>query len=138
MKYLVYILVAIAGLMGVKLYLNSRKGNSENKAIALDYDAQVSNISYEESQIVADMQHDAMSEMFTDFSTIVDTLDNLNGEALKMVFNAFGNRKYLWFGQATYIGIDQNLFSWYQDELNENELLRIRSIWAMSDLNISF
>ena len=84
---------------------------------------------------IANAQETAMGDIGTDELTLFRTLEGLNSEDLKTVFNEFGKRNYQ-FGMrgGNVIGNTLNLFEWYNSELSGKELEKMREIWKVTNL----
>jgi hypothetical protein len=95
-----------------------------------------SNISASNASNIATTQFDAMQGFGTDEAMLFNSLQSLNGKALQLVYQKFGLKPYLIAGffPAWATGTPLDLFSWYRNELDTNELIKMRQIWAKSGL----
>jgi len=93
------------------------------------------NLTWAES--IAESLHYAMLGRGTDEDVMFKSLEDLNQFELKEVFEAFGNRKYAWWGHS-FGGAAIDLFGWFNAELNEKEKTQMRKIWVKSGLTITF
>jgi len=99
-------------------------------------------ITTNDAAIIAAEQQAAMEYGFwgaTDEDALINMLKPLNGNDLRLVFNAFGKKAYLFSTEApSWMGTDINLFGWYKEELSEYWLKKMREIWRKSQLPITF
>lgn len=134
-KYLI-ILALIAGI----IYLYSKfKSNVIDKVIKVpelkDYSVY---------QSYANSLYESMRDYGTDEEGMFKILEYLNPDELKMVYKAFGLKNYSSGGKGinlfgiNIVGDSLDLFGWFQAELNENERIKMRSIWEKSGLRITF
>lgn len=95
----------------------------------------VSNITDTQAANIAKTLFNSMKWIGTDEQAMYDVLKDVNGEGLKLVAAAFGEPKYSAFGYSPYLGTRTNIFGWFQAELNENELTKMKKIWYKSGLD---
>jgi hypothetical protein len=95
-----------------------------------------SNISASNAANIATSQFDAMQGFGTNENILFNSLNGLNGKALQLVYQKFGLKPYLIAGYfpAWATGTNLDLFSWYRNELDTNELIQMRQVWAKSGL----
>lgn len=111
----------------------------------VQYDENELSISPQQAMIIADIQETAMDAFLdidgTDVPALFDSLDGLNSSDLKLVFNSFGNRPYLFQGKSgSWLGSiipSTNLFSWYIEELSGQHLQDMRNLW-LTRANLRF
>lgn len=95
-----------------------------------------SNISESNAANIATSQFDAMQGFGTNEDILFSSLNGLNGKALQLVYQKFGLKPYLIAGYfpAWATGTPLDLFSWYRNELDTQELIKMRQVWAKSGL----
>lgn len=95
-----------------------------------------SNISSSNAANIATSQFDAMQGFGTDEEMLFNSLNGLNGKALQLVYQKFGLKPYLIAGYfpAWATGTPLDLFSWYRNELDTREMIKMRQVWAKSGL----
>jgi hypothetical protein len=95
-----------------------------------------SNISDSNAANIATTQFDAMQGFGTLEYMLFNSLNGLNGKALQLVYQKFGLKPYLIAGYFPEFasGTPLDLFSWYRNELDTNELIQMRQVWAKSGL----
>lgn len=91
-----------------------------------------------ELKIIADLQETYMGDPGTKEKAIFKSLEELNENDLKEVFNQFGYRDYF-FGvtmNADFVlmGENINLLQWYTKELSTEDLNKMRKIWEKTGL----
>lgn len=92
-------------------------------------------ISTSQAEVIAQGQLDAMAWFGTDsIDSMTLPLKKLNGTDLILVYDAFGLNRYFGAGRSSYLGTDLDLFGWYKEELDNEELNKMRSVWAKSKL----
>lgn len=96
----------------------------------------VSNITDSQAAQIAKTLFNSMKFAGTNEQAMFDALANVNGEGLKLVYKAYGEPKYAAYGYSPYLGLKTDLFGWFQAELNENELTKMKKIWYKSGLNL--
>ena len=96
----------------------------------------VSNITETQAAQIAKTLFNSMKWAGTDEQAMYDVLKDVNGEGLKLVYKEYGEPKYAAFGYSPYLGIKTDLFGWFQQELDENELAKMKKIWYKSGLNL--
>jgi len=99
--------------------------------------SKTSNIPDKEAETIAEIQYVAMKHLGTDENAIFDSLDGLNGAALKKVVEKFGSRDYQGFGSMPVLGRSKNLFQWYSEELSGKDLQKIKEIFKKSGIKWS-
>tara|TARA_Y100000588_G_C14174044_1_gene890503 strand:- start:210 stop:680 length:471 start_codon:yes stop_codon:yes gene_type:complete len=86
---------------------------------------------------IAAEQFEAMDNTGTDEDLLFESLEGLNSEDLKAVYNAFGEKRYAvnsapvlipWFYPH------KNLIQWYIEELDAEELAKMKQIWKGTGL----
>jgi hypothetical protein len=89
---------------------------------------------------IAQNQYNAMYDLGTDETALVNSLKPLNGADLRLVYNEYGSPLYSAFGTLPYLGAPLDLFGWYNKELGSNSgtIKELRSIWMKSGLPITF
>lgn len=101
--------------------------------------SQASSISSQEIQSIADGQLSYMDRPGTS-KEIFDDLKGLSGKDLQRVYAAFGKKWYdpvlgIQSGAAFgWVHDELDLFSWYREELDSEELSQMRQIWSKSGL----
>lgn len=88
----------------------------------------VATITMAEARAIAERQFIAMFRIGTDEDELFRSLNNLNGQDLRLVFEAYGVRNYFNFRTPL------NLFGWYARELDRTDLMRMKIIWYKSGL----
>ena len=96
----------------------------------------VSNITETQAAQIAKTLFNSMKWVGTNEQAMYDALKDVNGEGLKLVYKAYGEPKYAAFGYSPYLGTKTDLFGWFQQELDENELTKMKKIWYKSGLNL--
>ena len=96
----------------------------------------VSNITETQAAQIAKTLFNSMKWVGTYEQDMYDALKDVNGEGLKLVAMKFGEPKYSGFGYSPYLGTKTDLFGWFQEELDENELAKMKKIWYKSGLNL--
>lgn len=94
----------------------------------------VSNITDSQAAQIAKTLFNSMKWAGTNEQAMYDVLKNVNGEGLKLVYKEFGEPKYAAYGYSPYLGTKTDLFGWFQQELDENELSKMKKIWYKSGL----
>ncbi len=93
---------------------------------------------------IADTQFNCMKGLGTNEDYLFSSIEQLNGEELKAVYNAFGSRNYSITGQQgitaenNILGVKLDLFGWYKKELSKKELTKMRMLWNGKGVNVSF
>jgi len=95
----------------------------------------VSNITETQAAQIAKTLFNSMKWVGTYEQDMYDALKDVNGEGLKLVAMKFGEPKYSAFGYSPYLGTKTDLFGWFQEELDENELAKMKKIWYKSGLD---
>ena len=97
-------------------------------------------ISKGQANTIAQNQFNAMYDLGTDETALVNSLKPLNGADLRLVYNEYASPKYSAFGTFPYLGAPLDLFGWYNKELGSNSdtIKELRSIWLKSGLPITF
>jgi hypothetical protein len=80
-------------------------------------------LSRAEAAAIAERQYKAMNRPGVNTNELFTSLNRLNGADLRQVYDAFGMRKYSLFTGPL------DLLGWYVNELNYQELNRMRIIW---------
>lgn len=80
-------------------------------------------LSRAEAAAIAERQYKAMNRPGVNANELFTSLNRLNGADLRLVYDAFGMRKYSLFTGPL------DLLGWYVNELNYQELNRMRIIW---------
>ena len=95
-----------------------------------------SNISVSNASNIATSQFDAMQGFGTDETILFNSLNGLNGKALQLVYKKFGLKPYLVAGYfpSWASGTPIDLFTWYRNELDTAELLKMKQVWNKSGL----
>ena len=88
--------------------------------------------------ILASYIHGHFADLRADDSPVLAALQRLNGNALRMVYNAFGLRSYGLGGSLPVLGYDYDLFGWFTLELDNEDLNQMRDLWAKSNLPTTF
>ena len=103
-------------------------------------DASSPTISKGQANTIAQNQYNAMYDLGTDETALVNSLKPLNGADLRLVYNEYGSPLYSAFGTLPYLGAPLDLFGWYNKELGSNSgtIKELRSIWMKSGLPITF
>jgi len=83
---------------------------------------------------IAQDQYNAMEGFGTNETILFDTLDNLNGDDLKMVFMDFGLRAPGSRVSGLWKYDRGNIFTWYNAELSGSDLEKMREVWKKSGL----
>jgi len=96
----------------------------------------VSNITETQAAQIAKTLFNSMKWVGTYEQDMYDALKDVNGEGLKLVYKEYGEPKYSAFGYSPYLGTRTDLFGWFQQELDENELAKMKKIWYKSGLNL--
>lgn len=96
----------------------------------------VSNITDSQAAQIAKTLFNSMKWWGTDEQAMYDALKDVNGEGLKLVYKAYGEPKYSLAGYSPYLGVKTDLFGWFNQELDENELTKMKKIWYKSGLNL--
>lgn len=86
---------------------------------------------------IANRVHSYMSDIGTDQMDILKALVNLNGYSLQKVFTEFGKRKYFLTGHGQFLGLDRDLFGWFERELDDAHLLAAKRIYERANLGWS-
>lgn len=98
-------------------------------------------LSQNEIDSIAQIQLNAMDRPGTSEDRLFDSLKNLSGKDLQRVYTSFGKKWYdpilgvrggavfAWAGNS-----EQDLFSWYDHELDDKQLAQMRQIWSKSGL----
>jgi len=81
-----------------------------------------------EAKAIAERQYKAMNRPGTDESALFASLNGLNGKDLQLVYQEFGLRNY-YTGRRPL-----DLFGWYVEELDSEELKRMQLYWYKSGL----
>lgn len=90
----------------------------------------ISNINKTQAITIAQQQFSAMDGWgITDFNTMYNALQGVNGRGLQMVADEFGNKSH-----GNIFTNDWNIFQWYNYELDANQLSQMRNIWDKSGL----
>lgn len=93
-----------------------------------------------QAAVIANNQFLAMNRFGTLEDRLFDGLKGLTGIDLVLVFNAFGSKPYDTVngieGRPSWLWKDKNLFGWYYEELDEDELKEMRGIWQPSGLKL--
>jgi len=104
-------------------------------------DSNKPSITINEAKSIADQQFSAMSNPGTNEQLLFNSLQNLNGKDLQMIYQAFSRRWYspilgVEGGKALSWAGDRelDLFGWYTEELGRSDLARMRSVWHKSGL----
>lgn len=99
----------------------------------------------EEAEVIARAQLEFMNQLGTgDVNEMIVALSPLSGNDLKKVYNAFGLVCYNGFTKCHPVdeflgtGDDLDLFSWYIEELDSEELEVMNSIWQRTGLPLPF
>jgi len=90
-----------------------------------------------ELSLIADLQLTYMENPGTDEKGLFNSLEGLNSEDLKEVFNQFGKKEYAlgtYQGEIALIGENLNLLQWYNEELSGEDLKKMRKIWMNTGL----
>lgn len=90
--------------------------------------------SEQEAQAIAERLYFAMADMGTVEGMLFSSLENLTGPQLIMVYNAFGLRPYGWTGNWFGLGYNLDLFGWFNQELNAQDLAKMKQLWAKTNL----
>ena len=103
-------------------------------------DGSTAKISKGQASTIAQQQFNAMTDIGTNETTLVVSLEQLNGADLRLVYTEFGTVYYNGFGWIGKFGTRRDLFGWYDAELGNNSQYRaqLREIWAKSGLPITF
>lgn len=96
----------------------------------------VSNITDSQAAQIAKTLFNSMKFVGTNEQAMFDALKDVNGEGLKLVYKEYGEPKYSAFGYSPYLGTRTDLFGWFNQELDENELAKMKKIWYKSGLNL--
>lgn len=81
-----------------------------------------------EAKAIAERQYIAMNRPGTNEDELFRSLNVLNGKDLQLVYQEFGLRNYYSFGRPL------DLFGWYVEELDADELKRMQLYWYKSGL----
>lgn len=88
---------------------------------------------------VAHALENAFSLWDWDDSEVIELLEKYNGADLRRIYDAFGERSYLFGGSGPgWFGSDLDLFQWFVEELDDDDLAVMRLVWKRSGLPISF
>lgn len=80
-----------------------------------------------DAALYANTLYGAMQNFGTDEKTIYNTIDKLRSkDDLLLVIKAFGMKKYFVGAREPMFGQEYNLIGWLRQELNENEIARIK------------
>jgi hypothetical protein len=103
-------------------------------------DGSSATISKGQANTIAQNQYNAMYDLGTDETALVNSIKTLNGANLRLVYNEYGSPLYSAFGTLPYFGAPLDLFGWYNKELSRNSgtIKELRSIWMKSGLPITF
>ncbi len=124
-----------AGVFYLLNYFRKQKG-FDNVDIPIDIDPLNLTLTPEESMIIANRLEAGMLDIGTNEQMLFDTLQPLNGQQLVQVFNSFGERPYAFWGNffGLPVGLPLDLFGWFKEELSNPELIKMRQLWAKSNL----
>lgn len=81
-----------------------------------------------EAKAIAERQYLAMNRPGTDEAELFRSINGLNGKDLQLVYAQFGLRNYYNFRRPL------DLFGWYVEELDQDELKRMQVYWFKSGL----
>lgn len=93
---------------------------------------------------ISQAQFDAMTVIGTDKKRLFSVLEPLNGDDLKLIYNAFGVKKYLGTSGtgliASWFGYELDLFGWYTKELSSitGDLQKMRILWTSKGVKVNF
>lgn len=131
-------------ILGIVVYIIIKVLRSTSNAISVltpeSINFSSSEIDTEQMKNIAEQVHNLMLDFGSNFDSVYDELKNLTGEQLKEVYNQFGRRAYFGFGRLFGIGAGLDLFGWFKKELDDQELLQMRSLWnnANTGLTLTF
>ena len=137
----------VLGIFNLEGFQKAQKKAQENQAGGKNFtmagtpqDATSPTISVGQANTIAQNQYNAMYDLGTDETALVNTLKPLNGADLRLVYNEYGSPLYSAFGTLPYIGAPLDLFGWYNKELGSNSgpIKELRAIWLKSGLPITF
>lgn len=97
-----------------------------------------SNISATEASSKANFLYDQMQGFGSGFNAMLSTLQGVNGKGLQLIFVKFGLHPYLLTGywpQAAG-GVPLDLFGWFLNELDSDELNQMRTLWNKSGMSL--
>lgn len=131
--------LAIGGgyvMAAIKNNKDISKGNSaiDNKTKPTDGSNNQSRITKTMARNLAATLFNAMDRFGTDENAMFSAVQNLNGQELQEVFEAFGTPKYFAGTRGSIMGSHINLFGWFDNELSGSDLVRMKAIWNKSNL----
>jgi len=91
------------------------------------------NIGQTEASSIADALEANMRGGGSRFYDCYESLKSLNGKGLQLVAQTFGVRS--WDGILGIGSGSGDLFTWFRDEFDENEMRAMRALWRKSGLN---
>jgi len=97
-----------------------------------------SNISVTDASSKANFLYGEMQGFGSGFSAMLATLQGVNGKGLQLIFQKFGTHPYLIAGYWPEAagGVPLDLFGWFLNELDLDELNQMRQVWNKSGLSL--
>lgn len=134
----------IGGVLFAAVFLFGRKGNKPETGPNGFIPQRVSGRAQktvDEIKSIAKAQFDSMTVLGTK-DRVFTSLNGLNADDLRGVYNAFGVKKYLGASGSGIIaelfGTPLDLWGWYTEELKGADLNKMRSIWKAQGVTTTF
>jgi hypothetical protein len=129
-------LAIIIIVIAVALYFLLKKSNTDQSQKAVDdlkVDESKISFSSDELNFKTSQLLDAMNQIGTDTTTIMNVLKSLNsGDDLLYIIKAFGVKPYYLTGLgdgliSRFMATDENLVGWFHSELSDSELADVKA-----------